>query len=75
MSLIIDEELKNLYEGFTKKYGNIPKQIIFCTLQFAKSPGSAFDALEDFSHEYPCTWDHEQQKWVSTLLLEYEIGE
>lgn len=61
------------YESFKERYKHIPKLLIFKTIDMCGSVGDAFDCLEDFSLEFPMTFDVEEKKWVSAVILENEI--
>lgn len=68
-----DHDRKKMFQVFKKKYANIDQLIIFKTLEYSTSLGKAFDALEDFTGEFPLTWDSQLEKWVPEVLLEYQF--
>lgn len=64
MEILFDHKKKNLYDGFVKNYPDIPKWIIYRTLELASTPGKAFDALCDFDLSIlPASWDFQTECW------------
>lgn len=68
-----NKEKKKMFTGFCKKYPDISPLIIFKTLEYARSYGMAFDALEDYNNDLPIVWDENTQKWSPEVLREYEF--
>lgn len=66
-------EKKKLYKAFCKKYKQINPLIIFKTLEYSKTLGEAFDALEDYNGDLPIVWSYDQKKWIPEVLAEYEF--
>ena len=73
MSKYKNEYKHQLYKSFVRKYPNIPIQIIFHTLDRSTSVGSAFDALEEFTNEYPIKFCTHQNKWIPEYFNEWAI--
>jgi len=68
--LEVDEEKKKLYEGLSKHYENVPKWIVYRTVEMALSASAAFDALYDLKNtQLPVTWDLDEQKWVKQKVV------
>lgn len=62
-----------MFAAFCKKYPSISPLIVFKTLEYARSYGAVFDALEDYDGELPIVWDHNSQKWLPEVLQEHEF--
>jgi hypothetical protein len=61
----VDAKKEKLYHGLLKHYPDIPKWIVYRTVDLASTPGKAFDALYDFKEFIlPVVWDFSKEKWV-----------
>lgn len=66
----VDETKKSLFDGLTKHFPNVPKWIVYRTVELASSPGKAFDAIYDYNNEFlPVAWDFGTEKWVEERLV------
>lgn len=70
----MEDQLKSkTYASFKERYKYLPSLLIFKTVDMCESVGVAFDCLEDLDLEFPLTFDVEEKKWVSAVILENEI--
>lgn len=72
--MTIEDISKNsAYEGFKKRYPNVPLLIVYKTVDYAKSLGKAFDNMEDFDFEFPIIYNTDTDKWEATILIENQL--
>lgn len=70
MELALDNKKIELYHGFVKNYPEIPRWIVFRTLELASTPGKAFDALCDLKMtDLPVSWDFQTETWQKESRL------
>ena len=70
MELKRDYKKMSMYDGLKKHFPDIPKEIVFRTIELASTSVVAFDALYDFkSKNLPVVWDFEKQRWVKHKLM------
>lgn len=70
---IKDENRIKIYEGFKKRYPNIPNLIIFKTIDYSHSLGLSFDNLEEFEKLYPISYNFDINKWEPAVLSESQL--
>lgn len=70
---IKDEKRIKTYEGFKKRYPNIPKLIIFKTIDYSHNLGLSFDNLEEFEKSYPISYNFDIKKWEPAVLSESQL--
>jgi hypothetical protein len=67
---MVDEAKKVLFDGLVKHYPQVPKWIIYRTVELASTPGKAFDAIYDFNLIYlPVVWDFSAEKWIKERVV------
>jgi hypothetical protein len=65
-----DESKKNLFEGLAKHFPDVPRWIVYRTVELASTPGKAFDAIYDLKLEIlPIVWNFNKEKWVKERLV------
>lgn len=65
-----DETKEKLYRGLVEHYPDVPRWILCRTVELARTPGTAFDAIYEFKiSNMPVSWDFEAQRWKKEKVV------
>lgn len=68
--LLSDKNKEKLFYGLCEHFKNAPKWIVYRTVELAKTPGHAFDAMYDYNEkDLPVAWDFLNQKWKKQKIV------